>query len=115
VTSRASVALPTNLVFYAIQWPKAMIFVVPSVGAGRDPRCESANPDSEILSALRLAGRALARDLGALRETRADREHFGKNSDRLVWRAPSLVMNPTLDGGARLGNLHWFAKARAKG
>lgn len=65
---------------------------------------DSANPDTEVLSALR-PGLATTKGLllgisspyakrGALFQ--AYRDHFGKVSDVLVWKASSREMNPTL-------------------
>ncbi len=70
---------------------------------------ESANPDTEILAALRPAMATVPGALllcisspyarrGALWE--AYRQHYGQEGDPvLVWQAPSRVMNPQLDAG----------------
>jgi hypothetical protein len=69
------------------------------------PVDDSANPDTEILNALRPA---MATVPGALllcisspyarrgELWRAHREHFGKTGDALVWQADTRTMNPTV-------------------
>jgi hypothetical protein len=67
---------------------------------------DSANPDSEILNALR-PGMATVPDALLLVISspyarrgelwKAYREHAGQKGDVLVWQAPSATMNPTLD------------------
>ena len=68
-------------------------------------RSEGANPDREIVRALR-PGRLTTkgplivistpyRRVGVLWE--AHQKHWGRDSSTLVWVAPSLTMNPTLD------------------
>jgi hypothetical protein len=68
-------------------------------------RSDGANPDKEILRAIR-PGRLTTkgpiinistpyRKIGILWD--GYRKHFGIPSNTLVWKAPSLVMNPTLD------------------
>lgn len=69
------------------------------------PTDDSANPDTEILNALRPA---MATVPGALllcisspyarrgELWRSHREHFGKESDVLVWQADTRTMNPTV-------------------
>jgi hypothetical protein len=67
---------------------------------------ESANPDGEILAALRPGMGTVPGALLLVISSpysrrgelwRAYREHFGKSGDVLVWKAPSRTMNPTLD------------------
>jgi hypothetical protein len=66
---------------------------------------ESANPDSEILNALRPAMATIPNSMllclstpysrrGALWD--AHRKHFGKAGDVLVWQAPTLTMNSSV-------------------
>jgi hypothetical protein len=73
------------------------------------PSDESANPDTEIVNAIRPAMATVPGALllaisspyarrGTLWE--AYRQHYGREHDPiLVWQAPSRVMNPTLDEG----------------
>ena len=67
---------------------------------------ESANPDAEILDALRPAMATIPNSLliglsspyakrGVLYE--AWRDHYGKDSDVLVWQADTRTMNPSID------------------
>lgn len=70
---------------------------------------ESANPDSEIISALRPGLSTIPGSLllcisspyarkGALFE--AHQKHYAKENDPvLIWQAPTLAMNPTIDRG----------------
>src|SRR5207247_195067 len=70
------------------------------------PTDETANPDSEVLAALRPAMAtvpgalllAISTPYGRRGELhRAFERHYGRpESDVLVWRAPSTTMNPTL-------------------
>jgi len=66
----------------------------------------SANPDKEILSALRPSLATIPESLllgistpyyrsGVLFDQ--FRKHFGKAGDPLIWKAPTAVMNPTID------------------
>ncbi len=66
---------------------------------------DSANPDVEIVNALKPAMATVPEPLllgisspyarrGVLWE--AYRQHYGKDSDVLVWRAPTMAMNPTI-------------------
>ncbi len=66
---------------------------------------DSANPDHEIINALRPAMATVPGAMllcasspyarrGALYQ--AWRDHYGKDSPVLVWQAPTLVMNPTI-------------------
>jgi hypothetical protein len=67
---------------------------------------ESANPDTEVLNALRPAMATVPGSLllcasspysrrGAMYQTY--RRHWGKPGKVLVWKAPTLTMNPTVD------------------
>jgi len=95
-------------------------------------RVEGANPDKEILAAIRPSMATVPQSMllvisspyarsGVLYEHH--RDYFGKDdSEILVWQAPSKVMNPTLDDGliAReiekdplAANAEWMAQFRA--
>jgi hypothetical protein len=103
LTNGVSLAVKTSS-FRSVRGYTLLACILEEIGFWRSE--DSANPDVEVLKAVRPALATVEDSIllaistpyarsGALWE--AYKDHFGRLDGPLVWRAPSLTMNPTLD------------------